>query len=82
VHTFWCYNIYAISLSTNSIFHACTQYVKVHYYFVHDKIAKKDIQIHFISSKDQQGVFVFEVAFACGCDLKKVSLEKNTFSCS
>jgi hypothetical protein len=40
-------------LSANPIFHARTKYVEVDYYFVRDRMAKKEIQICFIPSKDQ-----------------------------
>jgi hypothetical protein len=50
---FWCDNLIATYLSANHIFHARIKHVEVDYHFVHDKIAKKDIQIHFISSRDQ-----------------------------
>jgi hypothetical protein len=49
----WCDNLGAIYLSVNLIFYARTKYVEVDYYFVHNRVAKKDIQIHFISSKNQ-----------------------------
>jgi histone deacetylase 1/2 len=40
-------------LSANPVFHARTEHVEVDYYFVRDRVAKKEIQIHFISSQDQ-----------------------------
>jgi len=43
----------ATYLSTNLIFHAQTKHVEVDYHFVRDRVAKKEIQIPFISSKDQ-----------------------------
>ena len=49
----WCDNLGAIYLSVNLIFYARTKHVEVDYYFVHNRVAKKDIQIHFISSKNQ-----------------------------
>jgi len=43
----------ATYLSANPIFHARTKHVEVDYHFVRDRVAKKEIQIRFISSKDQ-----------------------------
>ena len=51
--TLWCDNLRATFLSTNSMFHACTKHVKVDYHFVRDHVAKQEIQVQFISSKDQ-----------------------------
>jgi len=50
--TIWCDNLGTTYLSSNSIFHAHTKHVDVDYYFVRDRVAKKEIQIHFISSHD------------------------------
>jgi hypothetical protein len=44
----------ATYFSANPVFDARTKHVEVDYHFVHDKVvAKKEIQICFISSKDQ-----------------------------
>jgi hypothetical protein len=45
--TIWCDNLGATYLSANLIFYACTKHVEVDYHFVHDRIAKKEIQIRF-----------------------------------
>jgi len=49
----WCDNLGATYLSANPVFHARTKHIEVDYYFVRDKVAKKEIQIRFISSEDQ-----------------------------
>ena len=53
VTSIWCDNLGATYLSANPIFHARTKHVEVDYHFVRDRVAKKKIQIHFISSIDQ-----------------------------
>jgi hypothetical protein len=49
----WCDNLGATFLSANPVFHARTKHVEVDYHFVCDRIAKREIQVRFISSKDQ-----------------------------
>jgi hypothetical protein len=51
--TIWCDNLGATYLFVNPIFHTCTKHVEVDYHFVRDRVAKKKIQICFISSQDQ-----------------------------
>lgn len=51
--TMWCDNLSATYLSVNLIFHALIKNMEDDYHFVHDRVAKKEIQIRFISSKDQ-----------------------------
>jgi len=51
--TIWCDNLGATYLSANPIFHARTKHVEVDYHFVRDRIAKKEIQIRFVPSRDQ-----------------------------
>ena len=48
--TIWCDNLSATYLSANLIFHSHTKHIKVDYHFVCDRVAKKEIQIRFISS--------------------------------
>ena len=49
----WCDNLGATYLSVNLIFHAHTKHVEADYHFIHDRVAKKEIQIRFIPSRDQ-----------------------------
>lgn len=51
--TIWCDNLGATYLSANPIFHARTKHVEVDYHFISDRVAKKEIQIRFVPSRDQ-----------------------------
>jgi len=48
----WCDNLGATYLFVKPIFHARTKHDEVDYYFIRDKVAKKVIQVLFISFKD------------------------------
>ena len=49
----WCDNIGATYLSANPMFHARTKHVEIDYHFVREKVACCDLDVHFLSSKDQ-----------------------------
>ena len=51
--TLWCDNLGSTFLSANLVFHSRTKHVEVDYHFVRDCVAKREIQVRFISSKDQ-----------------------------
>jgi len=49
----WCDNISATYLSANPIFHRRTKHVEVDYHFVRERVASRQLDVCFISSKDQ-----------------------------
>lgn len=49
----WCDNIGATYLSANPIFHRRTKHVEVDYHFVRERVSAKQLDVRFISSKDQ-----------------------------
>ena len=49
----WCDNIGATYLSANPVFHARTKHTEVDYYFVRERVARKQLEIKFVPSGDQ-----------------------------
>ena len=48
-----CNNQSAIRLAENSMFHARTKHVEVHYHFIREKVLKEEIEIQQIKTDDQ-----------------------------
>jgi hypothetical protein len=49
----WCDNIGAKYLSANPVFHARTKHIEVDYHFVRERVARRLLDIEYISTKDQ-----------------------------
>jgi hypothetical protein len=49
----WCDNLGATYLSANPVFHARTKHIEVDYHFVRERVARKQLEIRFISTHDQ-----------------------------
>lgn len=49
----WCDNLGATYLTTNPMFHARTKHIEVDFHFVREQVARKAMEVRFISSKDQ-----------------------------
>jgi hypothetical protein len=49
----WCDNLGATYLSANPVFHARNKHIEVDYHFVRERVARKQLNIRFISSEDQ-----------------------------
>jgi histone deacetylase 1/2 len=49
----WCDNLGATYLAVNPVFHARTKHIEIDYHFVRERVARKQLEIKFISSGDQ-----------------------------
>jgi len=49
----WCDNLGATYLSANPVFHARAKHIEIDFHFVRERVAKKQLQVRLIGSKDQ-----------------------------
>lgn len=51
--TLWCDNLSAIYLTANPVFHSRMKHVEIDFHFVRELIARKSIQVKYLSTVDQ-----------------------------
>ena len=49
----WCDNVSALAIASNPVFHAHTKHVEVDYHFVHERVLRRDLQVHYMATGDQ-----------------------------
>ncbi len=49
----YCDNISSILLANNSVYHARTKHIEVHYHFIREKVLAKEIDLIHVSTEDQ-----------------------------
>jgi histone deacetylase 1/2 len=49
----WCDNLGATYLCANPVFHARAKHIEIDFHFVREKVARRQLEIRFVSTKDQ-----------------------------
>jgi hypothetical protein len=49
----WCDNLGATYMTVNPRFHGCTKHIEIDFHFVHERVARWQLDVRFISSADQ-----------------------------
>ncbi len=49
----YCDNMSTILIANNSIYHARTKHIEVHYHFIREKVLAKEIDLIHVNTKDQ-----------------------------
>jgi hypothetical protein len=49
----WCDNLGATYLCANPVFHARAKHIEIDFHFVREKVARRQLDIRFVSTKDQ-----------------------------
>ena len=49
----WCDNLGATYLAANPVFHARAKHIEIDFHFVRERVARKQLQVRFISTHDQ-----------------------------
>jgi hypothetical protein len=66
VPSIWCDNLSATFLTGNPVFHTRTNHIELDYHFVREKLAAKQLSVHFICSDDHiANIFTKSLAKSC-----------------
>jgi len=62
----YCDNISSILLANNSIYHAKTKHIEVHYHFIREKVLTKEINLMHVNTENQvANIFTKALGFRC-----------------